>query len=267
MFDPIIQFRKRLAAGDILLGPGINLTDLQASDALAESSDFFWFDLEHQAMSCEALRNHLILARAKNTPGIVRVPDSSHQAMQSILDAGAHGIIVPQVRSVEQVQQIVAACRYPPAGQRGFWPMIPTNYCRDDVPPYLEQANANLFVSVMIETIEAVDAIDEIVAVNGLDSIVLGLMDLSGSFGLLGQVDHPKVVTSMEKVIASAKAVGIPVGCGQGTDAERIRGLARRGIQWFQTGMDCQYLVEFLDQLAARVRDGLEQPEWSSRPA
>ena len=84
-------------------------------------------------------------------------------------------------------------------------------------------------------------------------------MDLSGSFGVLGQVDDPRVVDSTDKVIVSAQAKGLPVGCGQGTNVDTIVALAQRGIQWFQTGADCLYLVEFLDRLAERVRSKLPQ--------
>ena len=94
--------------------------------------------------------------------------------IKPVLDAGASGIVVPQVRSVEEVQQVVADCRYPPLGQRGFGPLIPTNYGRDggDVE-YAERANAGIYVSVMIETAEALDALDQIVAVPGLDGVVI----------------------------------------------------------------------------------------------
>ena len=258
MFDAVIDFRRRLQAGEVLLGSGIYMTDPQASAALADSTDFFWFDLEHQAMSIDTLRTHLLTVRHNKTPAIVRVPPSDAPLVKNVLDAGAHGIVAAQVRTVAEVESIVAECRYPPVGRRGFWPMIPTNYCRDDMGQYIKQADADLFVAVMIETAEAVEAIDEIVAVDGLDGVVLGLMDLSGSYGLLGQGDHPKVVAAMDKVIASARAAGLPVGCGQGTDVKRICSLARHGIQWFQAGADCLYLVTFMEQLSAAVRDELE---------
>ncbi|HCN10231.1 MAG TPA: 4-hydroxy-2-oxo-heptane-1,7-dioate aldolase, partial [Lentisphaeria bacterium] len=177
MFDAVIEFRRRLQAGEVLLGSGIYMTDPQASAALADSTDFFWFDLEHQAMSIDTLRTHLLTVRHNKTPAIVRVPPSEAPLVQNVLDAGAHGIVAAQVRTVAEVESIVAECRYPPVGRRGFWPMIPTNYCRDDMSQYIKQADAGLFVAVMIETAEAVEAIDEIVAVDGLDGVVLGLMD------------------------------------------------------------------------------------------
>jgi 2-keto-3-deoxy-L-rhamnonate aldolase RhmA len=261
VFDAINEFRRRLHSGEVLLGAGVYMTDPQSSAALADSADFLWFDLEHQAMSIDVLRAHLLTVRNSTAPSIVRVPPFDGALVQNVLDAGAHGIVAAQVRTVDEVAAMVAECRYPPTGRRGYWPMLPTNYCRDDADEYIKQADNSLFAAVMIETAEAVEAIDEIVTIAGLDAIVLGLMDLSGAYGVLGQGDHPKVVAAMDKVIASARAAGLPVGCGQGTDAQRICSLAKRGVQWFQAGADCLYLVAFMDQLKAAVQERLGKPE------
>jgi len=259
MFAPVNTFRQRLAEGQILIGTGIALADPQASEALADSVDFLWIDLEHSAMSEEALRGHLLAARARKKPAFVRVAGACTHLIKPVLDAGAHGIIVPQVRRVEEVRQVVADCRYPPVGQRGFGPLVPSNYGRSAGSDYVEQANAGLFVTVMVETAEAVETIDEIVAVPGLDSVVIGPWDLSGSFGLLGQVEHPTVVAAMEKIIASARRAGLSVGSGLGTDPDYACILVRRGVQWLQMGGDCGYLVHCADWLTSSVRNRLDQ--------
>ena len=261
MFEAIIAFRKRLEEGQLLIGPGIYFSDPQSTDALAPSSDFLLYDLEHQPISLDVLREHLMVARHTNTPAIVRVPGPHPGArvLKPILDIGAHGIIAPQVSSAEEVRQIVSHCRYAPMGQRGIWPMVPTNYGRDDLLAFMQESNRQLWVSVMIETVEAVEAIDEIVAVEGLDSIMIGPMDLSSSCGVLGKIDHPKVVASIEKAIASARAVGMPVGCGLSTSVESAVEFAGRGVQWFQVGGDCPYMVEFQDDLFTKLRDKLKR--------
>ena len=259
MLDATIEFRKRLARGEVLLGPGVYLTDPLVSEALAESADFLWYDLEHQQMSINALRSHLMVARQTNTPGIVRVPGPGAAILKPVLDAGAHGIVVPQVRSAGEVRQIVRDCRYPPKGERGYWPLIGTNYGRVAVNDYLKGADERCFVAVMIETVEAVQAIDDIVAIDGLDSVVIGFMDLSGSMGILGQIHDPKVTTAAEKVIASARAAGKPVGSGQGVNIDAICDLAERGVQWMQVGADCIYLANFVDQFTSQVRSRLKK--------
>lgn len=258
MFAAIERFRQRLREGQVLIGAGVGLADAQASEALADSVDFLWIDLEHSAMGPEALRGHLLAARSRGTPAVVRVAGGGAAVLKPVLDAGAGGVIVPQVRSAGEVEQVVADCRYPPEGRRGFGPLIPTNYGRADTREYVERANRLLLVAVMIETEEAVAAIEAIAAVRGLDAVVLGPWDLSGSLGLLGQVDHPRVVAAMERVIAAARRAGLFVGSGMGADPAFACAQARRGVQWLQVGGDCAYLVRSADQLTRAIHAELE---------
>ena len=258
MFDPITRLKKRLGEGQILIGSGIYFTDPQASEALADSFDFLWYDMEHSGMSLEALRNHLMVARTKNKPTIVRVTASGTPFIKPVLDAGGSGIVVPQVRSVEEVRQVVADCRYPPLGQRGFGPLIPTNYGRDEGgADYAERANAGIYVAVMLETAEALEAIDEIVAVPGLDGVVIGPWDLSAALGLLGQVEHPTLVGAMEKIIARARAADLSVGSGMPVDADFAAQQAGRGVQLLQVGGDIVYAIKSADQMVNAIHTKL----------
>ena len=161
MFQAIAHFRQRLQQGDFLIGAAVTLTDPRTSEALADSVDFLWYDMEHTTLSPDSLAAHLIAARGKGKASLVRVQSSATPFIKSVLDAGADGIVVPQVTSVKEVQDIVADCRYPPTGQRGFGPLIPTNYGREDDLTYIEAANANIFAAVMIETVAAVEAIQQ----------------------------------------------------------------------------------------------------------
>lgn len=261
MFEPIIEFRKRLKAGQLLMGASVYFKDPQSTEALACSSDFLMYDLEHQPMGLDTLREHLMVARHMSTPGIVRVPGPHPGAgvLKPILDIGAHGVIIPQVTSAQEVREVVRHCRYAPMGERGIWPMIPTNYGREDLVKFIKEANKQLWICVMIETSQAVDQIGEIVAIEGLDSIVLGPMDLSASCGVIGKIDHPKVIGRIDKTIAAAHAVGMPVGCGLSTAIENVVKFAKRGVQWFQVGGDCPYMVEFHDKLFAEARGQLDR--------
>jgi len=148
---------------------------------------------------------------------------------------------------------VVDACRYPPAGHRGWGPRVPTNYGRDPQPEYLERAG-KLFVAVQIETAEALAEVEAIAAVPGLDSLALGPWDLSGALGHLGDVEHPEVVAAIERVIAAARAAGKYMGSGMGADPVYAATMARRGCQWLQVGDDCGYLVQAADTLRGDIR-------------
>ena len=110
--SPIVAFRSKIAAGAICIGASITLIDPRVTDALGDSVDFFWIDMEHSLMSPEAVHGHLLAAKTRGVPALVRVTGSATPFIKPVLDAGADGIIVPQVRSAEEVQQIVADCRY-----------------------------------------------------------------------------------------------------------------------------------------------------------
>ncbi|MHB9037427.1 MAG: HpcH/HpaI aldolase family protein [Armatimonadota bacterium] len=253
----ISKFRDNLKSGQVCIGASITFTDPLVTDALADSVDFFWIDLEHSLMSSEALAGHLLAARARCTPAIVRVTGSDTPFIKPVLDAGADGIIVPQIRSVDEVRRAVGDCRYPPEGNRGYGPRVPSNYGRDGGSDFIRRANENLFVSVQIETREALEALDEILAVPGLDSVVIGPWDLSSALGRLGDVEHPEVVSAIETIVRKARAAGLFVGAGMGADADYALKMAKRGIQWLQVGGDCGYLINEADRISESVRNNM----------
>lgn len=254
---PIDRFRERLRVGSLCIGSAITFTDPLVTEAIGKSADFFWIDLEHSAMSAEALQGHLLAARAVQVPALVRVTGSTTPFIKPVLDAGADGIIVPQIRSAAEVRSIVADCRYPPLGRRGYGPRVPTNFGRDGDKDYLERANRQVFVSIQIETVEAVGAIEEIVAVSGLDSVVLGPWDLSAAMGCFGDVEASAVQEALDLVIRTARAAGLAVGSGMGTDPGYATRMARRGVQWIQLGADFGYMIRSMDELTALIRRDL----------
>ncbi len=255
LYHPIRQFRSRLSAGRFCLGPAITLSDPAVTEALGRGVDFFWIDLEHSPMGLESLQGHLIAARALGVPALVRVPAAETWFIKRVIDTGAGGVIVPQVRSAEEVRTVVRACRYQPQGDRGYGPRRASNYGHDTA--YFERSNQDLFVSVQIEHIEAVRSLDDIVAVPGLDSVVLGPFDLSVSMGLAGQVAHPEVLAAIARVIAAAKARGLYVGMGGPALEDYALRAAAMGVQWLQCGGDLDYLVQFFGQFTSRIAERL----------
>ena len=163
-------------------------------------------------------------------------------------------MVVPQVRSADEVRRVVEDCRYPPLGSRGFGPRRPSNYARITGDKYIQSMNENVFVSVQIENLDALHALDEIVTITSLDSIVIGPMDLSASMGLTGQISHPKVVKAIESIIFSTLNAGLFVGIGLGMDLKLARYWAQRGVQWIQLGSDFEYLTKQFDALRDGVR-------------
>ncbi len=252
--SPIRSFRDRLASDTLCIGSSITFTDPTVTEALCDSSDFLWIDTEHNPMNLESVTGHLIAARACATPALVRVPTSETAYIKRVLDTGADGVIVPQVRSADEVQRVVDDCRYPPQGNRGFGPRRPSNYGRFGGDEYIAAMNRDIFVSVQIEHIAACQELDNIVRIEGLDAIAIGPMDLSGSMGMPGKVDHPDVVSTMEKVIKTSREAGLYVGMGMGADESFALTWAGKGVQWIQLGCDFEYLIKHFDVLSSTIR-------------
>jgi 2-keto-3-deoxy-L-rhamnonate aldolase RhmA len=151
----------------------------------------------------------------------------------------------------------VSACRYPPQGTRGFGPRRPTNYGRMPGAEYFAHANKSLFVAVQIETLEAFEALDKIIAIPGLDSLVIGPADLAGAMGHPGELRHPRVLEAIATVSKRARQAGLSVGIGMGPDAEYAEQVARLGVQWIQCGGDFSFMLRAVDQLYKQVRQRL----------
>ncbi len=243
MYQPIREFRRKLAAGEFCLGVGITLSDPAVTEALGRDVDFFWMDLEHTPLGLESLQAHLMAARAAGIPALVRVPTSDSGMIKRVLDTGAQGVIVPQVRSATEVRAAVAACRYPPRGARGYGPRRASDYGHD--PHYLENADQDVFVAVQIENAEAMRELEAIAAVPGLDSLALGPFDLAASLGRLGQVTHPEVVTAIQRVVSVARTHALPVGMGGPAREDYVQNARATGVNWLQAGCDFEYMTEF----------------------
>ena len=261
MYEEIRRFRSRLDAEETLLGVGITLADMAVTEALAASVDFLWIDTEHTHLSHESVLAHLIAARACGTPALVRVPTSDVGRIKPLLDIGADGIIVPQVRSAEEVRAIVAACRYPPLGTRGFGPRRAGAYGRAaHGKEYFEQANASIFVAVQIENCDALADLAAICAAVGLDSIALGPYDLSVSLGYPGELERPEVRSKLQYIITTARAAGKYVGTGLGANAAMAKDFVGLGVRWLQCGDDYGHMIRSTDALFADVRATIAAP-------
>lgn len=254
MTKSINLFRQKIASGQFCIGTAITFTDPTVSAALAESLDFLWIDTEHAMMSMEAVRGHILAGQAHNTPVLVRVPGSGMQWLKPALDSGADGVIVPQIYSAEEARGVVADCRYPPLGRRGFGPRVPSNFARIPPSQFIPDANKEVFVSVQIETAEALAQVDEILAIEGLDSVVIGPFDLSAALGFPGQPECSQVHEAILSIVQKAKAAGKSVGAGGGADMGYVKRMAERGIQWQQSGNDYEYLIKYADSLTQHVR-------------
>lgn len=250
----INRMREKLRAGKIVLGAGITLSDPTVTEAIAPSVDFVWIDLEHNPLTVEAMLGHLIAARAGGCASLVRIPTNDAGWVKRVLDSGAEGIILPRAYSAKEVAAFVSACRYPPLGTRGFGPRRPMNYGRLEQQAYLQQANRDVFVVAQVETVELLAELDEVLNLQGLDSLVLGPQDLSGSMGRPGDTTHPDVVEAMKTIAAKTRKAGKFIGSGLGANPKFAQLLIDCGVQWMQAGNDFEYMIRGCERAFRQIR-------------
>jgi uncharacterized oxidoreductase len=207
--------KRALQAGQTVVGSEISRlrsAEIPRLYAAAEL-DFVFIDMEHSSFSLETVSDMVQAARGANIVPLVRVPQAEYAHVSRVLDVGAQGIIVPRVNRARQVRQVLSWMYYPPRGRRGF-------ACRpeqtDDhlIEPdaFMEAIHRNTLCVIQIERQEALDNLDEMLAIPGVDVACLGYMDLSVDLGIAAQLEHPRMVAAIERLIAVCEANGVTAG-------------------------------------------------------
>ena len=236
-------FKRRLKAGETMTGGWLTLTDPVAVELMARVGfDYLLIDTEHGAWNLIALQTALMGFNGSDTVPIVRVAWNDHVRIKQLLDIGVEGIMAPMVRTVEECRALVRACRYPPVGARGFGPRRASNYYRN-LDTYVSIANEAIFVMPQVEDIATVGVIDEYLAVPGIDAVALGPNDLSGTTGFFRQHSHPSNKSAIDKVIARAKAAGVPVCLGVTSKPSEQKDLSLRGVRLLLVMSDLELLA------------------------
>ena len=203
--------KARMARGDRLVGTFVKTPDHQVVEVLGRSGlDFLCLDAEHAPFGRAGLDASLAVARAMGVPALVRIPSGSPELVLTALDAGATGLVVPHVDSVEKARALARSARFGHGG-RGFagstrWAGFATRPMAD----VLAQSTAETVVIAQIEEPEGVDAAADIAAVDGIDALFVGPADLAVSMGLSGPTD-PGVIEATARVGRAAKAAGKPL--------------------------------------------------------
>lgn len=204
------HLRTRIRRGDRLLGTLVGMPSPEVVEVLAAAGfDWLFLDTEHGGIETGDLSG--LLRAAGDCPCLVRVPACQPPWLARALDAGAAGVIVPQVNNAGIAADAVAMCRYPPSGRRGAGLGRAQGYGLD-AGRYMAEAGSRVAVVVQVEHIDAVDRIDEIIAVPGVDAVFVGPYDLAGSLGNAGDVGHPAVRAAVSRVREACLAAGMPMG-------------------------------------------------------
>ena len=207
----IQQIRDNLRGGGCSVGSWMQIPHASVAEIMGQAGyEWVAVDMEHGAVAVHQLPELFRALELGDTLPLVRLAQGHTKDCKQALDAGAGGVIVPMVESGESLAAVRDACRWPPAGTRGVG-FSRANLFGKHFQAYREEAQAPLLIA-MIERNRAVDRLDEILRIEGLDALLIGPYDLSASMGLTAQFDHPLFLSAMETIRTQAAARQIPCG-------------------------------------------------------
>ena len=238
--------KRQLAEGKIACGLGIKLGRTVDVATAAKTCGFDWLfiDMEHGSHDVDGASQIAMASLPLGITPIVRVPGKEHYHASRLLDSGAQGIVVPHVDTVEEAKRAVAYCKYPPVGHRSAMGALP-QFAFQNVPiaESLPAANQETLVIVMLETPEAIARCEEIAAVPGLDSLLIGTNDLCAEMGIPGQFSDPKVEDAYRKVIAACRKNNIHPGMGGVYEAKLMEKYIGLGMRFILSGNDMSFMM------------------------
>jgi 4-hydroxy-2-oxoheptanedioate aldolase len=258
MSEPVVRnsVKERIARGEVASSMTVRLTRSIEIARLAATAGFdsLYVDLEHSSLSLETTSQICIAALDVGIAAFVRVPQL--ELVQRVLDGGALGIIVPDVRNAEQAREAVRAAKYPPLGERGFASALAQFQFRSlPTTEHYRLLNDATMVIPQFESAEAIENADAIFAVDGVDMALFGTNDLTADMGIPGEYDHPRVHDAYARAIAAAKKHGKHVGVGGlGARPKLIAAFVKMGARYVSTGTDLGFLLGAATEQAKQVR-------------
>ncbi|MBK7744018.1 MAG: HpcH/HpaI aldolase/citrate lyase family protein [Betaproteobacteria bacterium] len=249
---PHNTFKERLARSERLIGLWVTFTGHPVAEVLAGSGfDWLLLDMEHSPNDVAALGAQLLAVRGSPSAPVVRVPVHDMAWIKRVLDAGAPNIMVPNVRSAAEAREAVSWSRFAPEGLRGVAGSTRAgNYTR--YKDYMARANDEIGLVLQIESREALDDLDAICRVPGVDAVFIGPSDLAASLGHRGQAGHPVVQAAISDAFRTARQAGRASGI-LAADG-KAEAYLDQGATMVGVGTDLHLLIAAADGLAARFR-------------
>ncbi len=253
---------EKLRSGKPALTVNVSLAPSPLAVQLVGHCEFdgIWIDTEHRPMNQWQVSSMITAGRLVDVDCYVRIrKGEGYTSFFRPLEDGAAGIMVPHVKTREEAEWVVCNSKFPPVGRRGLETMMPdADLGFNDPIEYTQYANRETFVAIQIEDVEALDHIEEIGTVPGIDILFIGPADLSFSMGIPLQLDHPRFLKAVESIASAAaengKWWGLPVG-----DVESARRYAAQGARFLNVGGDYGLLRNGFQRIKAEFSEALSE--------
>lgn len=235
--------KEKLESGRSVIGTWSIIPSTVTTEIIASTGvDFIIIDAEHGPISFETAQNMVMVCESKGVSPVMRVGAINEADILKALDIGVHCIQIPNINTKKDVEKIIELSKYPPIGKRGFSPFTRAgNYSIENAKTLTEKANKNTLVAINIEGKEAIEDIDNILKIEQLDIIFVGLFDLSKALGIPGDVDNPKVISYLKELTQKINAAGKYAGTIT-TSKKKITEFLHIGLKYIVHLVDCEML-------------------------
>lgn len=252
------NIKGKLQKKELTIGSWITLGDPAVAEIMSRSGfDWLAVDMEHSSLSFSQAQEIIRIIELFGIPPFVRVMENHPGLIKRYMDAGAHGVIVPLINSKGDAEKAVTAVRYPPIGTRG----VGLNRAQDyslDLKSYIKWNQKNSIVIVQVEHIKAVENLESIMNVDGIDGFITGLYDLSGSLGHPGDFEHPRVKEALEEIYKISKKHNYLMGEHVvQPNPHLVLKKIKEGIKFIGFGVDFLFLGEFCKNSLKEIRKAL----------
>ncbi len=251
--------KDKLARNEVVLSMTVKLVRTVEIAGIARTAGFdsIYIDVEHSSFSLDTTGQICMASLAVGITPFVRVPSIAPDCISRVLDGGALGVIAPHIQSPQDAARVVRAAKFPPLGDRSFTGSLPHLQFRTfPTTEMFEALNEATMVIVMIESAEALAAVDEIAAVDGVDMLFIGTNDLCSSLGIPGQLDHDSIRDAYARTIEACRRYGKHLGVGGLSAHPKLAGeFVKLGGRYVSTGTDLSFLLSAATARAKQMRD------------
>ena len=253
--------KEKILNNELCLGVGLRQSRTVDIGKIMATSGYDWLfiDMEHNSMDIDIASQISVAAQDAGITPIVRVPDFAHHHATRVLDCGAMGVVFPHVDNADIAKKLVSYCLYPPKGHRSMTGVLPQlDFKQQPIADVASTINKNMLIVIMLESPEAIDNVDSIAAIEGVDVVLIGTNDLCMEMGIPGDYSNPKVKDAYIKVIEACKKYGKTPGMGGVYNEELMSEYIKMGMRFILSGSDLSFMMQSASQRSNKLRSFLK---------
>ena len=253
--------KEKILNGELCLGVGLRQSRTVDIGKIMATSGYDWLfiDMEHNSMDIDIASQISVAAQDAGITPIVRVPDFAHHHATRVLDCGAMGVVFPHVENADIAKKLVSYCLYPPKGHRSMTGVLPQlDFKQNAIAEVASIINENMLIVIMLESPEAIENVETIAAIDGVDVVLIGTNDLCMEMGIPGDYSNPKVKDAYFKVIEACKKYGKTPGMGGVYNEELMSEYIKMGMKFILSGSDLSFMMQSASQRSNKLRSFLK---------